>query len=32
VRSLVDEGWKAYDVSVEGISYIKSYREDFSAQ
>jgi ABC-type transporter MlaC component len=32
VRSLVDEGWKAYDVSVEGISYIKSYREDFGAQ
>jgi phospholipid transport system substrate-binding protein len=26
------EGWKAYDVSVEGISYIKSYREDFGAQ
>jgi phospholipid transport system substrate-binding protein len=26
------EGWKAYDVKVEGISYIKSYREDFGAQ
>jgi phospholipid transport system substrate-binding protein len=26
------EGWKAYDVSVEGISYIKTYREDFGAQ
>ena len=26
------EGWKAYDVSVDGISYIKSYREDFRAQ
>jgi len=26
------EGWKAYDVSVDGISYIKSYREDFGAQ
>jgi phospholipid transport system substrate-binding protein len=26
------EGWKAYDVSIEGISYIKSYREDFGAQ
>jgi phospholipid transport system substrate-binding protein len=25
-------GWKVYDVSVEGISYIKSYREDFGAQ
>ena len=26
------EGWKVYDVSVDGISYIKSYREDFGAQ
>jgi phospholipid transport system substrate-binding protein len=26
------EGWKAYDVTVDGISYIKSYREDFGAQ
>ena len=26
------DGWKAYDVSVDGISYIKSYREDFGAQ
>ena len=26
------EGWKVYDVSVEGVSYIKSYREDFGAQ
>ena len=26
------EGWKAYDVSVDGISYIKSYREDFGAR
>jgi phospholipid transport system substrate-binding protein len=26
------EGWKAYDVSVAGISYIKTYREDFGAQ
>ena len=26
------EGWKVYDVNVEGISYIKSYREDFGAQ
>src|SRR6201987_852599 len=25
------EGWKVYDVNVEGISYIKSYREDFAA-
>ena len=26
------EGWKVYDVNVDGISYIKSYREDFGAQ
>ena len=26
------EGWKVYDVTVDGISYIKSYREDFGAQ
>lgn len=26
------EGWKVYDVSVDGISYIKSYRDDFGAQ
>jgi phospholipid transport system substrate-binding protein len=26
------DGWKAYDVSVDGISYIKSYRDDFGAQ
>jgi phospholipid transport system substrate-binding protein len=26
------EGWKAYDLTVDGISYIKSYRVDFGAQ
>jgi phospholipid transport system substrate-binding protein len=26
------EGWKVYDVSIDGISYIKSYRDDFGAQ
>lgn len=26
------EGWKAWDVVVEGISYVKSFREDFSAE
>jgi phospholipid transport system substrate-binding protein len=26
------EGWKAYDVNIDGISYGKSYREDFGAQ
>jgi phospholipid transport system substrate-binding protein len=29
---LTDKGWQAYDVSVEGISYVKSYRDDFAAQ
>ncbi|HZF17683.1 MAG TPA: ABC transporter substrate-binding protein [Steroidobacteraceae bacterium] len=27
-----DKGWKAYDVSIEGISYVKSYRTDFGAE
>jgi phospholipid transport system substrate-binding protein len=26
------EGWKAWDVVIEGISYIKSFRDDFGAQ
>jgi phospholipid transport system substrate-binding protein len=26
------EGWKAWDVSIEGISYVKSFREDFGAE
>jgi len=26
-----DDGWKAWDVVVEGISYVKSFREDFGA-
>ncbi|HTW37979.1 MAG TPA: ABC transporter substrate-binding protein [Steroidobacteraceae bacterium] len=26
------EGWKAWDVIVEGISYVKSFRDDFGAQ
>jgi phospholipid transport system substrate-binding protein len=25
-------GWKAYDVNIDGISYVKSYRDDFGAQ
>ena len=24
--------WKAYDVNIEGISYVKSYRDDFGSQ
>ncbi|HEX9138603.1 MAG TPA: ABC transporter substrate-binding protein [Steroidobacteraceae bacterium] len=27
-----DEGWKAYDVIIEGISYVKSFRDDFGAE
>lgn len=26
------EGWKAWDVILEGISYVKSFRDDFGAQ
>lgn len=26
------EGWKAWDVNIEGISYVKSFREDFGAE
>ncbi|MGH8277757.1 MAG: ABC transporter substrate-binding protein, partial [Steroidobacteraceae bacterium] len=25
-------GWKAWDVVIDGISYVNSYREDFGAQ
>jgi phospholipid transport system substrate-binding protein len=28
----VDDGWKAWDVVIDGISYVKSYREDYGAQ
>jgi phospholipid transport system substrate-binding protein len=28
----VDGGWKAWDVVIDGISYVKSYREDYGAQ
>jgi len=27
-----DEGWKAWDVVIEGISYVKSFRTDFAAE
>jgi phospholipid transport system substrate-binding protein len=27
-----DAGWKAWDVSIEGISYVKSFREDFGSE
>ena len=26
-----DDGWKAWDLVIEGISYVKSFREDFGA-
>jgi phospholipid transport system substrate-binding protein len=26
------EGWKAWDVVIDGISYVNSYREDFAPQ
>jgi len=28
----VDGGWKAWDVVIDGISYVKSYREDYGAE
>jgi phospholipid transport system substrate-binding protein len=28
----IPQGWKAYDVNIEGISYVKSYRDDFGSQ
>ena len=31
-NGLREAGWKAYDVNIDGISYVKSYREDFGAQ
>ncbi|MGA2023420.1 MAG: ABC transporter substrate-binding protein [Steroidobacteraceae bacterium] len=27
-----EQGWKAWDVVIEGISYVKSFRDDFGAQ
>jgi len=27
-----DGGWKVYDVIIEGISYVRNYREDFGAE
>lgn len=26
------EGWKAYDVQIEGVSYVRSFRTDFAAE
>ena len=27
-----DSGWKAWDVVIEGISYVKSFRTDFASE
>jgi phospholipid transport system substrate-binding protein len=27
-----DQGWKAWDVVIEGISYVKSFRTDFASE
>jgi phospholipid transport system substrate-binding protein len=27
-----EHGWKAWDVTIEGISYVKSFREDFGSE
>ncbi len=27
-----DDGWRVWDVSIEGISYVKNYRSDFNAE
>lgn len=27
-----DSGWKAWDVVIEGISYVKSFRTDFGSE
>jgi phospholipid transport system substrate-binding protein len=29
---LTPKGWQAYDVSIDGISYVKSYHDDFGSQ
>ena len=29
---MTPQGWKAWDVVIDGISYVKSYREDFGSQ
>jgi phospholipid transport system substrate-binding protein len=29
---LGDAGWKAYDVRIEGISYVQNYRNQFNAE
>lgn len=32
LMQLTPRGWQAFDVHIDGVSYVKSYREDFGAQ
>lgn len=32
LRKLDDGSWKAYDVQIEGVSYVKSFRTDFGSE
>ena len=29
---LTDDGWKAYDVIIEGISYVANYRKQYASE
>ncbi len=32
VLHMTPDGWKAWDVKIEGISYVKSFHDDFDSQ
>ncbi len=32
LMQLTPRGWQAFDVHIDGVSYVKSYREDFASQ
>jgi len=32
VHNLKGDGWKVWDVTIEGISYVKSFRDDFASE
>ena len=32
LRKTDNDGWKAYDVQIEGVSYVKSFRTDFGSE
>lgn len=32
LRKTDDKGWRAYDVQIEGVSYVKSFRTDFGSE